>query len=97
MNFDSYEGLPRRVGFHLQQALRRFMPRPVLRAFGKVSDEGARRIQDVYVINLDRQPRRWRRMQSELAHLSGDGGVALRDLTIRFSAIWGRETAIRHW
>ena len=63
------------------------MPRPVLRAFGRVSDDGARRIQNIYVINLDRQPRRWRRMQSELANLLGDGGVALRDLTIRFSAI----------
>ena len=80
MNFDSYESLPRRLDFHLRQALRRFMPRRVLRAFGSVSDEDARRIQNIYVINLDRQPRRWRRMQSELAHLSGDGGVALRDL-----------------
>ncbi len=87
MNFDSYESLPRRLGFHLRQALRRFMPRPVLRAFGRACGEGGRRIQNIYVINLDRQPRRWRRMQNELAYLSGDGGVALRDLTIRFSAI----------
>ncbi len=63
------------------------MPRRVLRSFGSVSKKDARRIQNVYVINLDRQPRRWRQMQSELAHLLGDGGVALRDLTIRFSAI----------
>ena len=49
-----------------------------------------KRIGRVYVINLDRQARRWHRMQRELARLRGYGGAPLLGLTTRFSAIDGK-------
>jgi len=62
---------------------------PPVEAFGG-NEDGMKRIGRVYVINLDRQARRWHRMQRELARLRGYGGAPLLGLTTRFSAIDGK-------
>jgi GR25 family glycosyltransferase involved in LPS biosynthesis len=46
-----------------------------------------RRIERIYVINLDRQPQRWNRLRRELGRQQGNGSVPLVSLTERFAAI----------
>lgn len=87
MNGGAYETFVRRLAFRLKLSLRWFTPRPMLRAFGSDSVAGARRIQQIFVINLDRQQVRWRRMQRELARIRANGGEPLITLTTRFPAI----------
>src|SRR5205823_4488667 len=53
-------------------------------------DLNSNRIQRVYVINLDRQPNRWRRMTRELAALKDRSGRPLTTIARRFSAIDAR-------
>jgi GR25 family glycosyltransferase involved in LPS biosynthesis len=91
MNLDNSTSLLGSLRFRLRLGLERLlMPRPIFQAFGKASDDTARRIQKIYVINLDRQPRRWSRTLSELNYLLGNGGITLSELASRFSAIDGK-------
>jgi GR25 family glycosyltransferase involved in LPS biosynthesis len=53
-------------------------------SFGACNDD---RIGHVYVINLDRQRNRWRRMLRELRHVRDHNGGVLADLTTRVSAV----------
>jgi GR25 family glycosyltransferase involved in LPS biosynthesis len=55
-------------------------------AFGAES-HAVRKIGRVYCINLDRQPERWARFQSELSCVHNIDGRPLESLVLRFSAI----------
>lgn len=61
------------------------------RSFGR---EGAPNlVQRIYVINLDRQPERWRRTNRELSRLRDRSGSPLAKLSRRFSAVDARYTS----
>lgn len=76
--------------FQLWLHFRRLLPRQRCRAFAPKSENQRVRIQKVYVINLDRQPGRWSRMQRELKHILDSSGRELLGLTERYSAVDGR-------
>ncbi len=67
--------------------LRRLLPRRKCRTFGVPDAEGCHRIEKVYVINLDRQPGRWSKMEQELRNILDSSGTELLKLTERHVAI----------
>jgi len=67
--------------------LRRLLPRRKCRTFGVPDAEGCRRIEKVYVINLDRQPGRWSKLEQELRHILDSSGTELLKLTERHVAV----------
>jgi len=56
-------------------------------SFDHTNDQSSEKIQQIYVINLDRQAFRWRQMQRELQQISDGSGKTLFELVRRFSAI----------
>lgn len=67
--------------------LRRLLPRRKCQTFGVPDAEGCRRIEKVYVINLDRQPGRWSETEQELRHILDSSGTELLKLTERHVAV----------
>lgn len=86
MNPSDYSRLVNRLAFRIYLSLRLLAPRKIFQAIGFGADEEAR-IERIYVINLDRQPRRWARVRRELAFHRGNEGVPLVSYTERFTAI----------
>ena len=70
----------------LLHKVQRFLPKRSLDAFGTSPD----RISAILVINLDRQPLRWHRVQKELDRFSSYDGCHLIELTKRISAVDAR-------
>src|SRR5258708_7999512 len=70
---------------------RRLLPRQRCRAFGPA--DGAERMGRIYVINLHREPDRWRGMKRELGQILGSSGAALTECTVRFPAVDARSFA----
>jgi GR25 family glycosyltransferase involved in LPS biosynthesis len=69
--------------------LRRLLPRQNCRAFGDHGADKGFGIEMVYVINLDREPRRWFRMKQELKRIlssSGDELLSLAERHVAFDA-----------
>ena len=73
--------------FRFWLSLRRLLPRQKSRTFGVPDAEGCRRIEKVCVINLDRQPGRWAKMEQELRHILDSSGTELLNLTERHVAV----------
>lgn len=76
--------------FRLWLSLRGLLPRRKCRAFSPRSENQLARISKVYVINLDRQPVRWTRIQRELKGILDWSGRDLLTLTERYSAVDGK-------
>ncbi|MEL7834993.1 family 16 glycosylhydrolase [Fodinibius sp. Rm-B-1B1-1] len=58
------------------------------KTFGKMNgDNSQKRIEQIYVINLDRQPQRWKQTIQELSNILDSNDKPLSDLTTRISAI----------
>ncbi len=91
MNLDNPSSLAFSCVFRLWLNFRRLLPRRKCRAFSLKSEPRRARIQRIYVINLDRQPGRWSRLQRELRHILDSSGQDLLSLTERFSAVDGNE------
>ena len=73
--------------FQFWRALLRFLPKQKCQTFGiQLAKEGPR-IEKVYVINLDREPRRWSKMQQELRRILDSSGEELLNLTERYVAV----------
>ena len=72
-------------GFWL--TLRRLLPKRKCRAFGVQGAEKGRRIEKVYVINLDREPGRWSKIEQELRRILDSSGAELLNLTERHVAV----------
>lgn len=72
--------------FRFWLALRRFLPKRKCRTFGVQGLEKGSRIEKVYVINLDREPDRWSKMEQELRHILDSSGTELLNLTERHVA-----------
>lgn len=73
--------------FRFWLTLRRLLPRRKCKTFGLQGATKGHRIERVYVINLDREPGRWFKMQQELRHILDSSGVELLSLTERHVAV----------
>lgn len=60
-------------------------------AFGEPKIQGGVKIGHIFVINLDRQPGRWRRITNELDHVLDASGLPLSNRATRVSAVDARE------
>ena len=74
-------------GFRFWLTLRRLLPKRKCRTFGAQGAEKGPRIEKVYVINLDREPGRWSKMEQELRHILDASGTELLNLTERHVAV----------
>lgn len=60
-------------------------------SFGRINDETAsHKIEQIFVINLDRQPVRWRQVTQELSHVLDASGIPLSHRTNRIQAVDAR-------
>lgn len=73
--------------FRFWLAVRRLLPRRKCRIFGVQGAEKGLGIEKVYVINLDREPGRWSKMEHELRYILDSSGADLLSLTERYVAI----------
>jgi len=73
--------------FRFWLTLRRFLPRRKCRTFRVQDAEKGPGIEKVYVINLDREPGRWSKMEQELRHILDSSGADLLSLTERYVAV----------
>lgn len=92
MNLRDQIGRLRAALFQVGVAARRLRPPQRLQAFGGSGEH----ISGILVINLERQPTRWRRIQQELSRFRTADGASLVHLTARLPAVDardGRETA----
>ena len=76
--------------FQLWLALRRLMPKQKCQAFSAQAGHKGPRIEKIYVINLDREPRRWSNIQQELRRILDSSGKELLRLADRHAAIDAR-------
>ena len=79
--------------FRILLKLRRLLPREKCQAFGAPDTKGWRRIERIYVINLNRQPDRWAEIERELRHFLDATGIELADLAERYPAVDARQIA----
>jgi GR25 family glycosyltransferase involved in LPS biosynthesis len=70
---------------------RRLMPSKICYAFGYNDESQQPKIENIYVINLDRQPLRLNEIKNELSRLLDHTGLPLWSLTKRYSAVDARE------
>src|SRR4051794_9027921 len=73
--------------FRAWRSLTVMIPGGRIRAFGP----GAGQIGAIIVINLERQPRRWRRVTRELGRFRTSQGVPLPSVTQRLAAVDARD------
>ena len=79
MNLSNAFSPMRALGFRTWRALIVSVPGARIRAFGR----GPNQIAAAIVINLDRQPGRWRRVTRELRRFRTSEGVPLTSITRR--------------
>ena len=77
--------------FRFWLTLRRLLPRRKCQTFGVQGAEKEPGIEKVYVINLDREPGRWSKMEQELRHILDSSGAELLSLTVRHVAVDANE------
>jgi len=87
MNISDVFGPARHRIFRAWRHLVTAVPARRLRAFG----DGPSQINAIVVINLDRQPNRWRLLTRELGRFRRSDGVTLTEMTSRFSAVDARD------
>jgi GR25 family glycosyltransferase involved in LPS biosynthesis len=73
--------------FRFWLTLRRLLPRQKCRTFGVQGVEKGPGIEKVYVINLDREPGRWSKMEQGLRCILDSSGAELLSLTERHVAV----------
>lgn len=87
MNALTFADLGEKLAHHARLALRHLDP---VRRTTSFSSGVAGKISRIYVINLDRKPKRWARIRRELSRFRGADGGPLMAMTRRFSAIDAR-------
>ncbi len=90
MNRAKYGGLFYRLAYRLMLSTRWVGTKRVCKSFGRRADQRPSIIQQICVINLDRQVHRWSRIQRELEMILDRSKCPLIELTKRFSAIDAR-------
>lgn len=87
MNVRNYSGFLKRLRYRVLFQLRLLDINKQSNSFSKDSKDS---IQRVYVINLDRKPKRWSQVSNELKRIKSRSGSSLFELSRRFSAIDAR-------
>src|SRR5436305_756633 len=87
MNINNLVSPMRALAFRTWRSLAVFIPGGRVRAFGPGTDQ----IGAIMVVNLDRQPRRWRRVTRELRRFRTSEGVPLTSITRRLAAVDARD------
>jgi GR25 family glycosyltransferase involved in LPS biosynthesis len=87
MNLKDATGSVRGLAFRIARLMSGFLPGGRISAFGA----GADRIGKILVVNLDRQPRRWRRIRRELQRFRTGDGIPLTSITCRLPAVDARD------
>ena len=87
MNLTSPWNAPSKLLFRIVIKCRRLLPKKRSQAFGLLNTKERQRIERIYVINLNRQPARWVKMEQELRHVLDWSGVELWNLTERYAAV----------
>lgn len=87
MNLNRAVSPMRTLAFRTWRSLTVFVPGGRIRAFGR----GTGQIGAIMVVNLDRQPRRWRRVTRELGRFGTSEGVPLTLITRRLAAVDARD------
>ncbi len=87
MNLRKASGSLRSLTFRVFRAAVRSLPGGQISAFG----QGNNRIQSILVVNLDRQPGRWRQVLRELSRFRTSDGAPLTSITRRFGAVDARD------
>jgi GR25 family glycosyltransferase involved in LPS biosynthesis len=77
--------------FRFWLTLRRFLPRRKCQTFGFQNFGKDSKIEKVYVINLDREPGRWSKMEQVLSHILNSLGEELLSMSERFVAVDANE------
>ena len=88
MNNATYSGLLSRMWYRAMLSARYLGTNASSVSFG--TEEHYSAIQRIYVINLDREPDRWRQMRRELGNLHDRSGEPLTVISRRFSAVDAR-------
>ena len=73
--------------FRIWLSLRKLLPRRKCRTFGLQGAENRPGIEKIYVINLDREPDRWSKIEQELRHILDSSGADILSLTERHAAV----------
>ena len=87
MNFSNYAGAIKKLQYKLLFIIRLL---DVHRQSNSFSKDTRGSIQRLYVINLDRKPKRWNQVSNELRRIKSRSGSSLFELSRRFSAIDAR-------
>jgi GR25 family glycosyltransferase involved in LPS biosynthesis len=87
MNLRDASGILRGIAFRLLRAMASIFPGGEISAFG--TGEGL--INSILIVNLDRQPRRWRRVVRELRRFRTADDVSLASIARRFAAVDARD------
>ena len=87
MNLSDASGALRQLAFRLVRAALGCLPSGRIAAFGG----GDGRIGAILVVNLDRQPRRWRRVRRELGRFRTFDGAPLLSIARRLTAVDARD------
>src|SRR6266540_3252985 len=87
MNLNRAAGPMQTLAFRTWRFLTVFVPGGRIRAFGG----GTGQIAAIMVVNLDRQPRRWRRVTRELRRFRTSEGIPLTSVTRRLAAVDARD------
>lgn len=90
MNHTTYPGLLSRLVHRLMLRMQRVGAKSVCESFGSTVEQPLGVIQQIYVINLDRQVDRWNQIQRELQRIYGDSKIPLSEMAKRFSAVDAR-------
>jgi GR25 family glycosyltransferase involved in LPS biosynthesis len=87
MNLHEAPGALRRLAFRIARTTASIIPGGRIAAFGA----GNEMIGSVLVVNLDRQPRRWRCVLRELGRFRTSDGASLTSIVRRFAALDARD------
>lgn len=87
MNLHEASGLLRSLAFRALRAAVGALPGGQISAFGAGPDK----IGSILVLNLDRQPTRWRRVRRELGRFRTSDGVQLTSIATRLAAVDARD------
>ena len=87
MNRSSPLSAPKKLLYAFGSTIRRLLPRQQSHTFGAPTESEAHRIEQIYVINLDRQPDRWSEMRKELDRVLDSSRSALTERAVRFPTV----------
>lgn len=90
MNIARGHYLTRRFGFAFKWSLRALAANEPLQVFGNPKGPDSGCIEAVYIINLDRQPSRWKNFTGEARRQAIEGGEDLLSFCHRVSAVDGK-------